>query len=242
MRIPFNRGLQLPPIAGASTSSSLFPGPAGKRITLQRNRSKSVINKAVDSPENLSGPSPERPRFREVPIDGDGRCLFRALAQANHIAAAMDPKQTRKTMLLGPDEERVQADSLRHKVCDLLLERRADVEPFIEFGGGGEASMLGDCAGSYEEYVNRMRLVSTWGGEPELAMSAEVLGREVLVFARKSRAGYVEISTYSPTEKIPNPKNTTKLNLLFHSFGHYDLLVPTSYSDIIVRLPPRSRL
>ena len=238
MRIPFNRGLQLQPIPGVSTSSSLLPGPARKQLTLHPNRSAaSVINKAVESPENLSGLSPEGPRFREVPIDGDGRCLFRALAQANHIAAAMDLKEERKIMLLGPDEEKVQADFLRHKVCDLLLERRADVEPFIEFGGGG-----GIAKGGYEEYVNQMRLVSTWGGEPELAMSAEVLGRDVLVFARKSRAVYVEISTYFPREKKVNPKNTTKVNLLFHSFGHYDLLVPNISSDINVCLPPRSRL
>lgn len=53
---------------------------------------------------------------------------------------------------LGPSEETTQADALRRRVCDELLERREDFEPFID--------------SDFDIYVRNQRRPSAWGGEP----------------------------------------------------------------------------
>lgn len=225
-------------------SPSLLLQKTASVSTLRGTRPFTLVSKSARHVEASNSAESAAPppiaSFREVPVVGDGRCLFRALVQGNHIAAAMDMKSKDTLLtLLPPDEETARADDLRRRVCDLLLDRRADVEPFIDV----EPSGSGGRAKSYEDYVNRMRQVSAWGGEPELAMSAEVLDRDVLVFranAQKSRDSYVEVSKYlKPTETMANNSYTTHINLLFHTFGHYDLLIPDTFSEI--RLPPRLR-
>ena len=51
-----------------------------------------------------------------------------------------------------------------------MVERRPDIEPFIAVGI------------SFEDYVDEMAEPGTWGGEPELALAAAVLGLRIAVY------------------------------------------------------------
>ena len=57
------------------------------------------------------------------------------------------------------------------QVCQELLDSREQMSPFID--------------GDYDEYVAEMADVQTWGGEPELALAAEVLQLPVSVYQRE---------------------------------------------------------
>ena len=71
-----------------------------------------------------------------VRMPGDGSCLFHALA-----AGSQQPSWS--------------SDTLRSAICDELLKRRADIEPFISGSSDGY---------SFDEYVARMRVRGSWVG------------------------------------------------------------------------------
>ncbi|KAK2077097.1 hypothetical protein QBZ16_004731 [Prototheca wickerhamii] len=82
-----------------------------------------------------------------VRVPGDGRCLFRALALGRHWA------KTGNLDALNANDVRWarEADALRGDICDELLNRKEDLEAYVE--------------GDFAEYVQAMRAPSTWGGE-----------------------------------------------------------------------------
>lgn len=61
-------------------------------------------------------------QFSLLRIAGDGRCLFRSLAQGGHLATAADA--AKRPQLLPLAAETARADELRQEVCDELLKRR----------------------------------------------------------------------------------------------------------------------
>lgn len=129
-------------------------------------------------------------------ITGDGRCLFRALAQGDHRIA------TGAEMPLA--QETTRADEIRSQVCDEMLQRRHDLAPFIDE--------------DFDAYVAGMRKQHTWGGEPEVSVAPDVLQRPVDVFSDGRRVGAYEPSAKSAAAKQP-------VRLLFDGVGHYDLIV-----------------
>mmetsp|Transcript_807 Transcript_807/g.2492 ORF Transcript_807/g.2492 Transcript_807/m.2492 type:complete len:252 (-) Transcript_807:2033-2788(-) len=154
---------------------------------------------------------PERPRTRSVtakgsgaagswllaPSKGDGRCLFRSLAQGDH-------RLRNHGKPLAADRETDAAD----QVCNRLLERRDDIAPFIDE--------------DFNAYVAAMRRPHTWGGEPELSVAADVLARPVHVYDSSLQP----ITQYDPIEQTDNGDPQEPVSLLFQRLGHYDLLVP----------------
>lgn len=73
--------------------------------------------------------APAARQYRLLRIAGDGRCLFRSLAQGGHIAAQHDGAAGaagggQPVQLLGASEETAAADKLRSAICDELLRRR----------------------------------------------------------------------------------------------------------------------
>jgi OTU domain-containing protein 6 len=135
--------------------------------------------------------------------------MFRALVQGKMLGGGSEAIR-----VLSLEEETVKADLLREQVCDELLLRREDVEPFLE--------------SRIEDYVRRMRMEGTWGGEPELAMAAHVLQRKVVVYMLKSGfqgSLFLEkISEYEPSG-IQKTHDNTVVNLLYSGSCHYDALV-----------------
>ena len=57
------------------------------------------------------------------------------------------------------------------QVCLALIDSQEEIAPFID--------------GDFNEYVTEMADVQTWGGEPELAIVAEVLQLPVTVYQRE---------------------------------------------------------
>lgn len=124
-------------------------------------------------------------------IPGDGRCLFRSLAQGRALQ--------RNGSLLGSQQETLEADALRRDICCKLKEQRDMMQPFIE--------------GDFDEYVTTMEHSNTWvrthavcckehtlsvgmfddtcgkytrapdqGGEPELAVASHCVHSQVDVY------------------------------------------------------------
>eukprot|EP00890_Picochlorum_soloecismus_P001585 jgi/Picsp_1/2427/NSC_05888-R1_cysteine proteinases-like protein len=171
-------------------------------------------------------------------VSGDGRCMFRALVQGEMLSVGGEEREA--VCVLSVEEEVVKADELRARICDELLLRREDVEPFLE--------------SRVEDYVRCMRMEKTWGGEPELVMAAHVLQRKVVVYMLKSgfKGSLVleKISEYEPSviqrtndniivnlpssscderasdsdESLPEERLLRPINLLYSGSCHYDAL------------------
>ncbi|CAI9780086.1 unnamed protein product [Fraxinus pennsylvanica] len=144
--------------------------------------------------------NPGSSNYTVTGVPADGRCLFRAIA---HMACLRNGEKA-------PDENRQRelADELRAQVVEELLKRRKEVELFIEE--------------DFDEYVKRIKQPYVWGGEPELLMASHVLRTPVSVFMIERGTGsLIKIANYggeySKEEESP-------INVLFHGYGHYDIL------------------
>ncbi|KAG6677517.1 hypothetical protein I3842_14G031400 [Carya illinoinensis] len=138
--------------------------------------------------------------YRVTGVLADGRCLFRALA---HGACSRSGEEA-------PDENRQRelADELRAQVVDELLKRRKETEWFIE--------------GDFDAYVERIQQPYVWGGEPELLMASHVLKTPISVFMKSRSSGrLVNIAKYGEEYR---KEEENPINVLFHGYGHYDLL------------------
>lgn len=86
-------------------------------------------------------------------IAGDGRCLFRSLAQGAHLAAQVDAAaaaggDAHPLLLLQPAQETAAADELRAAICRELLRRRS--EGLEGVGAGvGAVRVGGSAAGGW---------------------------------------------------------------------------------------------
>ncbi|KAF5470071.1 hypothetical protein F2P56_010616 [Juglans regia] len=149
---------------------------------------------------NTSKPKEGSADYRVTGVLADGRCLFRALA---HGACSRSGEEA-------PDENRQRelADELRAQVVDELLKRRKETEWFIE--------------GDFDAYVERIQQPFVWGGEPELLMASHVLKTPISVFMKNRSSGrLVNIAKYGEEYR---KEEDSPINVLFHGYGHYDLL------------------
>lgn len=167
--------------------------------------------------------SPPQPQFGLRQIAGDGRCMFRALAQGAHFCALLDAGQP--PAFLAPAAETAAADVLRTAVCDALLAGRDRFEPFI----------ASDEGASFEQYVERMRQARTFGGEPELAVAADVIARPITVFRLEPAARQLTLSSeYLPAEGAAG-EDAWPVPLVYRAAGpqsgHYDLLAPMDATE-----------
>ncbi|CAM8961051.1 unnamed protein product [Rhodiola kirilowii] len=137
--------------------------------------------------------------YKVTGVLADGRCLFRAIAHGACLRAGEE----------APDEarQRTLADELRAQVVKELLKRREESEWFIE--------------GDFDAYVKRIMLPTIWGGEPELLMATHVLQTPICVFMMDSKSqNLTNIAKYGEEYQ----KNGDPINVLFHGYGHYDLV------------------
>ncbi|KAL3520822.1 hypothetical protein ACH5RR_018971 [Cinchona calisaya] len=138
--------------------------------------------------------------FRVTGVPADGRCLFRAIAHVACLRKGVDV----------PDENRQRelADELRALVVEELLKRRKEAEWFIE--------------GDFDAYVERIEKPYVWGGEPELLMASHVLKTPISVFMiDRSSDTLINISKYGEEYRKDEEH---PINVLFHGYGHYDIL------------------
>ena len=211
------------------------------QLTLRRYKKQSdspVITSASSSSQNGSennnpnsgggsanGGAPAGPQFGLRQIKGDGRCMFRALAQGSHYCTLLDAHQAPK--FLPPNEETITADALRNKICDALLEKKDHFSLFIDSDETG--------GGSFEKYIENMRQERTFGGEPELAAAVDVVGRPISIFrVDPLKKEIALVSEYTCSDSVENPGDWP-IPLVYHAAGpqsgHYDLLAPVDISE-----------
>lgn len=93
---------------------------------------------------------------------------------------------------------------MRSAAVEELNERREETEWFIE--------------GDFEQYCHRMKMSSTWGGEPEILMLTHVLTSPISVYM-ESEEGVRNIGRYG--DEYGDEED---LAVLFHGAGHYEAL------------------
>ncbi|KAM0068787.1 putative OTU domain, papain-like cysteine peptidase superfamily [Helianthus debilis subsp. tardiflorus] len=138
--------------------------------------------------------------YKITGVPADGRCLFRAIA---HMVCLRNGDGA-------PDENRQKelADELRAQVVDELLTRRKEIEWFIEE--------------DFDAYVKMIEKPYVWGGEPELLMASHVLKTTISVFMLEgSTQKLLNIATYG---KEYEQDEKSSIKVLFHGYGHYDIL------------------
>jgi OTU domain-containing protein 6 len=152
------------------------------------------------TPSGASTPS----QFKLLRSIGDGSCLFRSLAQGDHLA-----KGSKEPMSAA--EETRSARALRLAVIKEMAARKEEIEPFIP------GILDGDL--TFEAYLARMQLPFTWGGEPEIVMAMNLIQRPIHVW-RIVESQVEPIVSYGVEEFGASPS----VNLLWHKAGHYDCL------------------
>ncbi|KAG7674966.1 hypothetical protein KSW81_002475 [Nannochloris sp. 'desiccata'] len=165
------------------------------------------------------------PQFGLRQIKGDGRCMFRALAQGSYYCTLLDAQK--RPSFLSPSEETIAADALRNKICDFLLEKKDHFSAFIDSDETG--------GGSFEGYVENMRQERTFGGEPELAAAVDVIGRPISIFKLDPQKKEIAlVSEYTCSDTVEKPGDWP-VPLVYHAggpqSGHYDLLAPVDISE-----------
>lgn len=165
---------------------------------------------AAGEPGPSAGGAGEGGAWRVLRVRGDGRCLFRSVAQGEALRA--DPPRR----LRAPEEE-ARADALRAACVAELESRRAEVEGFI--------------AGSFERYLLKMSRSFTWGGEPELFALSHVLERQIWVRLSGGAGGEPGGGggggppVFSKYGEGQRGYAEGEINLLYSGGVHYDLLV-----------------
>ncbi|KAM7265963.1 hypothetical protein ACFE04_003646 [Oxalis oulophora] len=138
--------------------------------------------------------------YKVTGVLADGRCLFRAIV---HGACLNNGEEA-------PDEDRQRelADELRAKVVDEFLKRREDTEGFID--------------DDFDAHLNRIKQPYVWGGEPEIVMASHVLKALIQVYVFDRNSGKLVRMCVHGEEYRKDGESP--INVLFHDYGHYDLL------------------
>lgn len=154
-------------------------------------------------------------------IQGDGRCMFRALV----IGMAAN-----KGLQMGPHEEQMEADELRSAVAEALCitdtKRRALYE---------EALISITVDESIGRYCQRIQSPTFWGGESELLVLSRMCKQPVLVYIPEAEAkqgkrwgsGFIPIIEYGEDflKGSKDRKPRKPVRLLYSGGNHYDLLL-----------------
>lgn len=156
-------------------------------------------------------------RLRRHVIKGDGRCMFRALAQG---------MARNKGAVLKPDTEETEADQLRLAVAEALCrttKRRSDFKDAVR---AMEAE--GD---TIPRYCEKLQSPAFWGGEPEMLVLSKMLKVPIVVYLPEEEmnkgTGYIPIQRYGEqySKAGKDHKARKPVRILFCGGNHYDLLL-----------------
>lgn len=224
MRGRYSVGQALPPqhsccsTSGRSTDPWEFElgslrGGAGTSLTdLPSGRRKApvlVLAKAAGAEAPISS------KLRVVRVQGDGRCMFRALAKGFARNAGFH---------LAGDEETLSADELRGAVSDALCHDTARRQHY-------SAAMPGvNSEGGLSKYCQRLDSPKFWGGEVELLVLSKMVSTPIYIYRTaqeagldaKQRQGFVTMVSYGEDYEKQGRK---PVRLLYRGGNHYDLLL-----------------
>ena len=195
----------------STTSSNSSLSSASRRINFNPSRFLS-FSWATTPFATTPTPTPP-PELRIVPVRGDGRCLYRAIAKN---LASTDGRR------LSEDLERADADYLRKVAWKTICYDRSK-----EF----EAKHV--IEGSLKAYCAQMRNPTFYAGEAEMLALTDVLKRPIQVYLRSSRGELRNIQTYGQQyAAIKTPKGRRKvtkivpaIRVLYTNGNHYDALL-----------------
>ena len=206
-RIPMTSLVKRPTcMARPRLINALRPRPTAQ---VKTSGHRPLMTRAMPATGPLGPSSPNQ--FKLLRVTGDGSCLFRAMAQGDHLAKGSSEP-------MSESEETKAARGLRLAVVKEMSARRESIEPFIP------GILDGDL--TFEAYLARMSLPYTWGGEPEMVMAMNLLQRPIHVW--RIVEGQVEpIVSYGVNEFA----SSSSVNLLWHQAGHYDALVVGKRSE-----------
>ncbi|PSC69777.1 OTU domain-containing protein [Micractinium conductrix] len=218
----------------ASLSGSLLAQQAAEQqqAQAQGRRLFSQLPPLFELARAAAGPTVET-GLRVVRVAGDGRCMFRALAQG------LARNQGR---FLGGGAEEQEADQLRLAVAEALCRTAARRNEFAQ------AVYAVEAEDKMQNYCRRIMAPTFWGGEPELLVLSQMLRVPILVYipareagSRGGGSGYVPIQTYGEQflhgsgkkkkagggggGKPAGKKKRRVVRLLYSGSNHYDLLL-----------------
>lgn len=148
------------------------------------------------------------PPLRHVPVRGDGRCLFRAIAK--NLASAEGRRLTENL-------ERADADYLRKLAWQIICQKRRK-----------EFVARNVVEGSITSYCAVSRNPSFYAGEPELLALSDELHIPIEIYLRADGGRLRNIVTYGEKykPKFKPKKGDGAIRLLYSNGNHYDALLP----------------
>lgn len=148
---------------------------------------------------------PNPPPLRRVPVRGDGRCLYRAIAK-NLAHTEGRP--------LSDNLERKDADALRNIAWKCICVDRT--KEFIS---------RHVIEGSITSYCSQMRNPTFYGGEAEMLALSDFLKRPIMVYLQ-DRGHLRNIATYGDKYNKSSKSHREKpIRLLYVNGNHYDALL-----------------
>eukprot|EP00884_Botryococcus_braunii_P009918 jgi/Botrbrau1/18928/Bobra.177_2s0080.1 len=164
-----------------------------------------------------SAPQPER-GFRVRKIQGDGRCMFRAMVRG--MAA-------NQGLYLNAKEEVEDADELRLAVSDALCrtpKRRGLFQEAVD--------SIEHAEGGLQKYCGMLQKPGFWGGEVEILVLSRMLQVPIFVYQSAEERGstewgYYPIVKYGEAFQKPHQGKPGRkpVHLLYTGGNHYDLLL-----------------
>jgi hypothetical protein len=149
-------------------------------------------------------------RLRVIKVQGDGKCMFRALAIGLNRNLGK---------FLGAEAETREADALRLACAEALCRTEARRDDFEE------AMVAVKAEGPLDAYCKRIMSPKFWGGEAELLVLSKMLQVPIYVYV-DSGNGFKAIQKYGIDFAAKKGKKGRKvLRLLYSNGNHYDLLV-----------------
>jgi len=159
-------------------------------------------------------------KYKVLRVTGDGSCLFRSVAAGYAILKGQFDAQNHENV----------SRSLRQRVVEELKKREDEIKWYIE--------------GDFDTYVSNMKNQNVWGGETELLMLTHVLKHPITVYMQDEKkingedslkliAEYgKEYGQYSEGRSMDSAcASPDPIRVLYHGYGHYELMLPSIISS-----------
>ena len=140
-------------------------------------------------------------------IQGDGNCLFRALSRA----------------ITGTESNHF---SLRLAICEYMIHKDNAVDFYNIYNN---QATVDEAVSALKKYLadSKMRSIGSWGTERELEVAAVMFQVDIFVFCQYGRDCAWALTR--PTFVRNNGMSRSNVKLyIYHSHGHYDLVLPIS--------------
>jgi OTU domain-containing protein 6 len=206
-----------------------------KAIAKRLRKKQNALLKEKQREEQIANEIANAPNPREMEIDtmkelylnpeqlnieeiiADGNCLYRAIGrQLDHISSGIGAGTSTST--------NSSFANMRKLCADQLMKEREEYEPFTD--------LTDTHASSYEEYVEKVRASSEWGGHLELRALASALEKTIVVYSADASPLYIRCSNGGDDNDNDGDDEEGVIRLSFHrkyyALGeHYNSVVPS---------------